>query len=124
MRRLILLLALAGCAPAAPTAGSGDAFARELAGRVAGPVKTCIPSNSSANLRVIDSRTLAYESGRTLWVNRLDSSCPGIAPLSTLIVDAGVGEYCRGDRVRGLQPGEIIPGPPCALQNWTRYRRP
>lgn len=124
MRRLIMLLALVGCSPTGPSAGAGDAFARELAGRVAGPAQTCVPTNQSESLRVIDSRTLAYGSGRTLWVNRLDASCPGVAPLSTLIVDVSSGEYCRGDRVRGLEPGAIIPGPPCILRDWTPYRRP
>jgi hypothetical protein len=123
MRRVIVLLALAGCSPTGPSAGSQDAFARELAGRVVGPVRSCVSTQQNTNLRVIDSRTIAYDLGTTLWVNRLDASCPGLSPYNTVIVDVSSGAYCRGDRIRGLEPGGIIPGPTCILRDWTPYRR-
>ena len=117
------MLALAGCSPAGPIAGNPDAFTRELAGRAAGPARSCVSTAHNSNLRVIDSRTLAYDLGSTLWVNRLEASCPGLRPHNTLIVDMTSGGYCRGDRVRGLEPGGIIPGPTCILRDWTPYRR-
>ncbi len=127
MRSLIALLiaacGIAGCTrPAEPPA---DTFARELAGRVAGAPQSCISSFSNQNLRAIDASTIAYGSGRTIYVNRLSGPCPGLADLSTIIVDAQDGsQYCRGNRVRGNEIGSIIPGPWCPLGDWVPYRRP
>lgn len=125
MRSLIpiaaMAFALASCTPSEPLA---TAFARELAGHVAGPPQSCITTFGNQNLRAIDSTTLAYGSGRTIYVNRLPGACPAISPYNTLIVEAQGGQYCRGDRVRGLEPGGIIPGPTCNLGDWVPYRMP
>jgi hypothetical protein len=128
MRSLMLIsafaLATAGCTrPAAPDGST--ALAEEIAGRTAGPVRSCISSSQSANLRAIDSQTLAYSDGPTLWVTHLAARCPGIETLSTIIVEPKLGgEYCRGDHVRGLEQGAIIPGATCFIGDWTPYRRP
>lgn len=116
-----LLIATAGCAPQ-PEPGT-NALARELTGYTAGQPQSCIGTFPSENLRVVDAQTLAYGHGRTVYVNKLGSPCPGIEQLNTLIVESQGGEYCRGDHVRGLEPGGIIPGPICILQDWTPYRR-
>lgn len=128
MRSLLVLpvLGLATCTaplPPAPT-GSPTGFAQELAGRVAGSPQTCISKFPNQNLRVIDDRTIAYEVGTTLWVNRLQASCPALSPYNTLIVESAGSQYCRGNRVRGAEPGAIIPGPTCNLQDWVPYRIP
>ena len=123
MRRLVFLLLLAGCSPVAPAPAGGDPFARELAGRIAGPSQTCISTDHSQGLRAVDSQTVAYELGRTLWVNRLDGACPGISPHNTIIIEAHGSQYCRGDQFRGQEPGAIIPGPTCSLRDWVPYRR-
>lgn len=116
---IVLSVTVASCAPMeSPQAG----LARELAGYKPGPAQTCISAFSNQNLRVIDRATLAYGHGRTIYVNRLASACPALDPTNTLIVDAQGGQYCRGDRVRGLEPGGIIPGPSCNLQDWIPYR--
>ena len=125
MRPLILVLAIAvaGCTrPALPI--NADPLARELAGRVAGPAKMCVSASPQQNLRVINSRTLAYDRGSELWVNRLANHCPALSPFNTVIVEATGSQYCRGDRVRGLEPGALIAGPTCNLQDWVAYRRP
>ena len=124
MRSLLMVLALslAGCTRPAPPAG--DPLAGELAGRVAGPAETCVGTLPNQNLRVIDSRTVAYERGSVLWVNRLGGHCPALSPFNMVIVEASGSQYCRGDRVRGLEPGGLIAGPPCNLQDWVAYRRP
>ena len=117
---IILAAVLASCAPTeSPQAG----LARELAGYTPGKAEACIPTYSNTNLRVIDGATLAYGYGRRIYVNRLASACPALEPTNTLIVDAQGGQYCRGDRVRGLEPGGNIPGPSCNLQDWIPYRR-
>lgn len=123
MRRLVVLLVLASCSPVAPVPAGSDPFARELAGRIAGPSQTCVSAVQNEGLRSVDSRTIAYELGRTLWVNRLDQACPAISPHNGIIVDIHLGQYCRGDRIRGFEPGAIIPGPHCTLRDWVPYRR-
>jgi hypothetical protein len=125
MRPLIMLagLAVASCTQNAEPPGA--ALSRELAGHVAGPPQSCLSSYPSENLRVIDSSTLAYGTGRTIYVNHLGGPCPGIAQLNTIIVDAQDGtRYCRGNRIRGREPGAIIAGPWCTLGDWTPYRMP
>ena len=123
MRRLAFLLLLAGCSPIAPAPSGSDRFANELAGLVAGPSKQCISANQSQGIRVVDSRTVVHEQGPVTWVNRLDSACPALSPHNTVIVEVDSGQYCRGDHVRGLETGAIIPGPVCTLRDWTPYRR-
>jgi len=126
MRALILIAAaatIAGCSR--PVTPADDTVATTLAGRAAGPMETCISTNPSENLRVLDAQTLAYGTGRTVYVNRLAAACPGLSTFNTLIVEGGTGsQYCRGDRVRGLEPGGIIPGPSCNLGDWVPYRLP
>ena len=125
MRPLIPLaaFAVASCAPQ-PPAPPNMAFAQELAGYVASPPQSCVATFSNTNLRVIDSRTLAYGQGRTISVNHLPGDCPALSPYNTLIIDASAVQYCRGDHVRGLEPGGIIPGPSCNLGDWVTYRKP
>lgn len=126
MRILPMFLALAGCVAPGPQGPSRDqqALGRELAGREAGATETCIPADSGASgLTVVDSRTLTYERGRTLWVNRLGAECPGLRPLDTLIVEVHGSQYCRNDRFRTLAAGAAIPGPTCFLGDFTPYRR-
>ncbi len=124
MRALMLISAVAiaatNCAPAAP---AGAAFAQEFGGRTAGPPRSCINTNQSTNLRVVDSQTLAYEDGPTTWVTHLGAPCPGIQTPSTLIVEPQLGgQYCKGDHVRGLEQGAIIPGATCFIGDWVPYR--
>ncbi len=125
MRALLLLLALSGCAATGGEPGSreADAFARELAGRTAGEPETCVNAIQNQPLRIVDRRTIAYERGDTIWVNWLDRDCPGLRPLNTLIVEVHGSQYCRGDHVRGLEPGTSIPGPICILRDFVPYRR-
>lgn len=126
--RALMLLSLAAVAAASctrPAEPDGRAaLAEELAGRVSGPASSCINSHQSSNLRVIDSQTLAYNDGPTLWVTHLGAACPGIAILSTVIVEPQLGgQYCKGDHIRGLEQGAIIPGPICFIGEWVPYRR-
>ena len=118
----VLLLAplLTSCMQS--SAPSDAALSRQLAGRVAGPPQTCVPTVSNGNLTAMDATTLVYQSGTKLYVNYPSAPCPALAPLSTLIVDAQPGHYCRGDRVRGIEYGGGIPGPVCLLGDWVPYR--
>ncbi|HEX6374472.1 MAG TPA: hypothetical protein VFZ91_02005 [Allosphingosinicella sp.] len=122
MRLLPLLLLASACAAGPPPSREAD-LSRDLAGRTAGAPQDCVTASPSANLVARDAQTLVYRRGRTFWVNRLDAVCPGLDPLSLVIVDAHGSRYCRGDRIRALEPGRSIPGPACLLGRFTPYRR-
>lgn len=122
MKLLLLSAALmAGCAPGEVRTGGQGQLAQELAGRVAGQPRNCIHGSSARPLQIIDDGTLLVREGRRLWINRLAGSCSGLRPLSTLIVELHGAQHCRGDRVRALEPGSIIPGPPCLLAEFVPY---
>lgn len=126
MRALMLIAAAvlaASCSrPAAPP---GSAFAADMAGRVAGPPRSCVSVNPAENIHVLDPQTVAYGYGRTIYVNHLGAPCPALSSANTVIVRAGIGgEYCRGDQVQGLEPGASIAGPRCNLSDWVPYTRP
>lgn len=123
MRTLFLAAGLMVAACAGPAAPPGDASASVTAGRVPGPAQSCISIQPSEGLRAIDSATLAYGSGSTIYLNRLGDRCPGLRDLTTIITEVQGGHYCRGDRIRALEPGSIIPGPTCNLGDWVPYRR-
>ena len=118
------LLSLAACqganldGPAPP-----GASAAALEGRVAGQPRACISTAINQQGRVLDGATIAYDSGAVIWVNRLAAACPGLSPYNTMLVEQGGSQLCRGDRVRGLEPGGTIPGPACNLQDWVPFRR-
>ena len=107
-----------------PRDDGGAELARTLQGRVAAETRACVPIHPNGSLRVIDSRTLVYDGGGTLWVNRLPGECPGLRPDGTLIIETTTGQYCRSDRFRELEWGATIPGPTCILGEFTAYRRP
>ena len=117
-----VLLLLAACTATRADSGS-ERLAQELAGRSAGAPQACVPRVGGRSLEVVDERTLVYRSGDRIWVNRLERGCPGLDPLSTLIIEPAGPSYCRGDRVSGLEPSASIAGPACPLAEFTPYRR-
>jgi hypothetical protein len=121
MRPLILTAAVLLASCAAPPPPPGAELARVTAGRVAGPPQTCVTTFGQQNLRVVDSSTLAYGDGRSVYINHLPGPCPGLSQFNTIIIEPQGSQYCRGDRVRALQPGSIIPGPTCNLGDWVPY---
>ena len=117
-----VLLLLGACTATGADPGS-ERLARELAGRSAGPAEACVARVEGRSLEAVDERTIVYRSADRIWVNRLERDCPGLDPLSTLIIEPAGARYCRGDRVSGLEPGASIAGPACLLGDFTPYRR-
>ncbi len=125
MRSLPLLILLGACA-ANPSQGESRAqrdLVEELAGRTAGPAERCVPARGGQSLQIVDQRTLVYRSGPTVFVNTLDAACPGLRPDNILVAEVHGSQYCRGDRVRGLERQGGIPGPSCVLRDFVPYRR-
>jgi uncharacterized protein DUF6491 len=121
-------MALAGCTastemPAGQSRADRD-LAHELAGRTAGKPTDCISASSAEGPQIIDNKTILYrENGRTVWRNDLESGCPSLAPMNTLIVELHGGQICRHDRFRVLEPGANIPSAYCMMGKFTPYRK-
>ena len=126
MLRLLLPLALPACATGDTNWAEREqtALDAELATRVAGESRSCVYANPTSSLVVRARTNFVYHDGRTIWLSRPIHGCAGFRPDSTLLVELRGSQYCRGDRVRGLDPGSAIPGPLCVLGDWTPYRRP
>ena len=125
MRLLPFLLLAAGCTATGAESPSRDqlALTQDLEGRTAGAPQACVPMRQSQSMQIVDRQTLVYRDFDTVWVNRLGADCPGMRPLSTLIVEAHGSQYCRGDRVRAVETQNAIPGPYCVLRDFVPYRR-
>src|SRR3954470_12682351 len=122
--RILLPFALLGSC-AGPPPNDATAHATELAGRLAGAPKDCLPIRTSENLRIAeaDRSTLVYGSGAIVWANHVGPGCrfgandiPVFEPFS--------GSYCRGDIVRSIDRYSHIPGPSCVLGDFVPYTRP
>lgn len=125
MRLLPFLLLTAGCAATATDTPTRDqqALSRELEGRTAGAPQACVPARQTQSLQIVDRQTIAYRDFDTVYVNRLGADCPGMRPLTTLVVEAHGSQYCRGDRVRAVETQSSVPGPWCVLRDFVPYRR-
>ena len=106
MRGISLLLvgiAIASCTTAAQqpvrTAKSQQQFERLLAGKVAGPPQSCLPSYNSNNMVVIDPSTVAFKVGtRRVYVNHMQGGCTNLGGGYALITHGFGGQgLCRGD---------------------------
>lgn len=115
---LLIASSLAACSTAPPLAGTQAAEAARaqaelqtlIAGKVAGPPVNCLPPGfSSARMRVIDDRTIAFRQAGRVYVNRLEGAgCARLDGGSTTLVTRTIGpRLCRGDigRVVDLRTG-------------------
>ena len=118
---IVPLAMIAGCAPAAPTAG--PAVIPELADRTAGAPQRCVPTQLTGAMRIAGPGVVLYGSGRTIWVNRLASPCPGMSRMNSLIVEPFGAQYCRNDCIRTVEPTSGIASPSCLLGDFVPYTR-
>ena len=95
----------------------------ELAGRTAGAPQRCVLNEQNKSLRAANASTILYGSGQTIWVNRLGGDCPGMDYMDALVVEPTGSQYCRGDRIRPIDPTNPFPGPVCILGDFVPYTR-
>jgi hypothetical protein len=117
-------LAVAACATAADTRKADSDLAKALAGRTPGKPVDCIDRSTVDGPQIIDSTTLLYRSGRHVWRNTLEASCPALRQTSILIVEAHGSQMCRNDLFRATEVGSVVPGPICRLGKFTPYEKP
>lgn len=133
MRRVLMAILLASCGGCSVNlqvdkrgdqGGPQSRLAALTAGKAAGPPLTCLRREETRDLEVIDNTTIAFRSGRTLYVNKLASACAGLDGSYALLTRSLGGELCRGDIadiadlttrtiVGSCSLGEFVPyGPP------------
>lgn len=130
MRGIALLLigaTLASCAAAPQPGRSARAesrFQELLAGKVAGPAVSCLPSYRDSDMVVIDDQTVAFrDSSRRVWVSRLQNSCSNLGSGHYALVTKRFGGtgLCRGDigQVADLTNGITVGS--CVFGDFTPY---
>jgi hypothetical protein len=108
MRSISLLLigaAIAGCSTAPPppamrTAEGQQQFERLLAGKVAGPPVSCLPSTRNDDMRVIDEDTVVFrQSGNRVYVGHMAGGCNmlGHGGYALVTRQFGTSSLCHGD---------------------------
>lgn len=133
--RLILIAATASLLPAcamqdyAPERNArGEALiAQRLAGKVAGPPVSCLSRYRSTDMEVVDSDTILFRDGRTVYRQDTNGSCypRGSSVGYTLITRSfGGSQYCEGDiaQVVDSSSGAFVGS--CAFNAFVPYRQP
>ena len=98
-------------------------LADELKGLTPGAPVTCISNTATNGPQVIDTDTILYRAGRTVYRNELPAECRNLEPGNTLIIELHGSQVCENDRFRVLEPGQSIPGPYCRLGKFTPYKK-
>ncbi|QDP19423.1 hypothetical protein [Sphingomonas xanthus] len=99
-------------------------LAEKLAGRTAGPTKSCIPNYPSTQMQVIDDYTILFDAGSTVYVQNPQGGCRGLANGSYTLVTRQYGtQLCANDihRMVDLQTG--MQGGACVFSEFVPYKR-
>ena len=135
MRGISLLLmgaALVGCSttaapPAMRSAQSQAQFQRLLAGKVAGPSVSCLPSTRANDMTVIDEDTVIFrQSGNHFYVGHMQGGCsnlgrPGYALLTKQIGSSGL---CHGDIATVIDTHSGFTVGSCTIGDFIPYSGP
>lgn len=120
----IAVVLLSAISPPAPAALREDPLTHALAGRIPGKSVECVAASWLDAPQVIDEKTLLFrESGYRIWRNDLPDACPGLRPMSTLVINIHGSELCRDDDFRAVEPGSSIPTATCRLGRFTPYNK-
>lgn len=130
MRKIIAALALSALALGGATAVQAkdnskgeEKLAKLLEGRVAGEPKSCISTNRSNNMHVIDNTAIVYEDGKTIWVNRT-AHPENLDWNDILVINRFSGsQLCRLDQVTTIDQGSGFFTGVVFLQDFVPYRK-
>ena len=132
MRSIILLVtgaALASCstAPAEPirSAKADKQYAELLAGKVAGPPVSCLPSYNANDMVVIDERTVAFKVGtRRVYVNHMRGGCSNLGgPYALVTRSVGGSGLCTGDIAQVVDVTNRITVGSCVFGDFIPYTK-
>lgn len=121
---------LASCASTGPSAeqvaASEARLAERLAGKVAGQPVRCLPFYRSNDMEVIDSDTILFHEGRTVYRQDTRGDCypTGSRTGYALVTHTLSGRLCSGDIARSVDLTSGINGGSCSLTDFVPYRQP
>lgn len=132
MRGISLLLigaGVAGCSTAAeqPMRSSQNQakYERLLAGKVAGPPVSCVPSYRANDMIVIDENTVIFKQGggSRLYVANMQGGCSNLGRFNYTMVTRQVGAsgLCRGDIADIVDPTNGFLVGSCTFGQFTPY---
>lgn len=105
--------------------GAASSGVDPRADRTRGETRTCIDPLDTQTVRVIDDRTIAYQTTvRRVWLSALPNRCAGLAPDTPVSIEQRGVQLCAGDRFRPLSGGARVPGGYCRLGPFTAYDLP
>lgn len=126
---LVALGVLASCSTApGPMTRSPQAqreYDQLIAGKVAGPARTCLPSFNANDMVIIDEQTIAYRQGSgRVYINHMRGPCSGLGGNTTLVTRTFGTETCSGDIARVVDvPSRMTVGS-CAFGDFIPYASP
>jgi len=129
--RAVLIPALAvlaaSCATSeTDTAEIGPELRAEIAGRVAGPPRACVPQRDLASNRTVDNGDaiiFGARGGDLIYVNRPKGGCPSLRFGRTLVTRTTSGSLCSGEIVSVVDLQSDFQQGSCGLGEFVPYRR-
>jgi Family of unknown function (DUF6491) len=121
---------LAGCAATAEqptrTAQKQQEYQRLIAGKVAGPPVSCLPTYNANDMIVIDEQTVAFrQGGNRVYIAHMPGGCSNLGrpPYTMVTKQFGTAQLCRGDIARIVDPVNRITVGSCVFGDFTPYTR-
>jgi len=136
MRGIALLLiggGLVGCSttvaqqqPPIRSVKAQQEYERLLAGKVAGPPVSCLPSYNQNDMVVVDENTIAFRNGSSrVYVNHMQGGCNNLGgPYALVTRTFGSAQLCRGDVGQVVDVTNHFTVGSCVFGDFIPYTRP
>jgi hypothetical protein len=126
---VVALLATCAAQPMGPDRNARDQarLARALAGKVPGPPVSCLPNYRSTNMEVIDTDTILFRDGRTVYLQNTNGGCyPNGNSVGYTLVTKQIGGFgnCRGDIANVVDANTGAFAGTCSFSDFVPYRTP
>ena len=120
----IVMMTLAA-APGSAAGPTGEAKLQAMiAGRTAGPERSCIPERPDTRSVTIDGVGLVYDVGPTRYVTRFEGGCSQLDWRTIVVTRTPTSQLCRGDIADIVtRDSPPIPISSCVFGPFTPYRR-
>ena len=134
MRSISLLLIgafIVGCTTGAAeqpirTVAKQRQYDQMLAGKVAGPPVSCLPTFRQDDMVVIDDSTVAFRQGSSrTYVNHMQGGCSNLGGGYALVTRSfGGSQLCRGDIAQVVDLANSMTVGSCVFGDFIPYARP
>ncbi|WEK45267.1 MAG: hypothetical protein P0Y56_09485 [Candidatus Andeanibacterium colombiense] len=130
MRKIIAALALSALALGGASAVQAkdkqtgeEKLAKLLDGRVAGDPQSCIATNRTDGMQVIDKTAIVYKDGKTIWVNRT-AHPENLDRTDILVIKRFSGsQLCKLDQITTVDQGSGFFTGVVFLQDFVPYKK-